>query len=126
MGRKKIEIDWTKLTPMLQLGASLEMCAGVFECSEDTIENKIKEEFGVTFRELRNQKMATTKIKLLQKGLSKAFDGDNTLLIFCLKNLCGWSDKVSNETELKGNLDVNVNDIIARAIADKKRLGSGS
>ena len=71
------------------------------DVSEDTLERRIKEKHKCTFTEYADKMMAPIKLKLVQKALSKALDGDNTLLIFCLKNLCGWADKVEQETEVK-------------------------
>lgn len=72
------------------------MTAGYCEVSEDLIEQHVKKEKGMTFREYRDQLMSTSRLKLIQKAMSKAFDGDNTMLIWCMKNQCGWADKVDH------------------------------
>ena len=72
------------------------MAAGYCEVSEDVIEDRIGREKGLSFREYRDQKMATVRLKLIQKAMSKAFDGDNTMLIWCMKNQCGWADKIEH------------------------------
>ena len=112
MGRPKIPIDWEKADMALSLGASLSIVAGYLDVKEKTLEERIRKKFGFGFRELRDRKMSSTRLKLIQKALSKAFDGDNTMLIFCLKNLCGWADKVEHGFDkdqkaivLKYNLD---------------------
>lgn len=101
MGRKKIIIDWVKLDSYLQLMASKRACASLLGISEDTIERNIKKEHGCTFTEYAEKKMEPVKLKLIQKALSKALDGENVLLIFCLKNLCGWRDKPEVEIDEK-------------------------
>lgn len=95
-GRPPAEIDWEKLDMALQLGGSLEMVSGFLDVSEDTVEKYIRKEKGMGFREYRNRRMSSVRLKLIQKAQSKALDGDNTMLIFCLKNLCGWADKVEH------------------------------
>jgi len=89
-------VDWTKLDFACQLGAHLSIVAGYCEVSEDVIEDRVSREKGLTFRAYRDQKMAGIRLKLIQKAMSKAFDGDNCMLIFCLKNQCGWADKVDH------------------------------
>ncbi|MCB0419924.1 MAG: hypothetical protein KDD61_02960 [Bdellovibrionales bacterium] len=93
MARPKKDLNFDKLNSYLQLKSSKRMCALLLEVSEDTIERRIKDEYGCTFSEYAEKMIAPVKLKLVQKAISKAMNGDNVLLIFCLKNLCGWSDK---------------------------------
>jgi len=37
--------------------------------------------------------MSHTRYALIQKAISEALNGNTTMLIFSLKNLCGWADK---------------------------------
>lgn len=92
MARPVVEIDYAKLEAYLQCKANKSMCASLLGVSEDTIEKRVKEKYDMTFSELANDKMAVTKIKLVQVALNKAFKGDNCMLIFCLKNVAGWKD----------------------------------
>jgi hypothetical protein len=96
VGRKKIEIDWVKLNSYLQLRASKGMCAALLDVSEDTLERRVNEEFKVKFAEYAEKMIAPVKLKLVQKIISKALDGDNVCLIFSLKNMVGWADKVEH------------------------------
>jgi hypothetical protein len=111
-GRPQAKIDWEKLDMVLELGASLDMTAGYLDVSEDTIEKYIRKEKGYGFREYRERKMAKVKLKLIQKAQTMASDGNVVMLIFCLKNLAGWTDKVEHGFDkdkrtilLKYNLD---------------------
>jgi len=107
-----INLDWSKLDMALSLGATTKMAADYLEVSVSYLEKKITKEKGMALGEYRDIKMSGTKLKLIQKALSKAFDGDNVMLIFSLKNLCGWSDKIEHGFDkdkktilLKYNLD---------------------
>jgi hypothetical protein len=50
-------------------------------------------------RELKEKRIKSIKTRLQSKALTMALNGDRTMLIFCLKNICGWSDTpdVKNE-----------------------------
>lgn len=97
MSMRETGFDWKILNAVLQRGATKCDSASVMDCSEDTIDRAIKKDFGLTFKEYRERKMADTRIKLVEKAISKALAGDNTMLIFCLKNLCGWRDRQPDE-----------------------------
>lgn len=88
-------IDLSKLQKFLQLKPTKKAVADFFECSEKHIERVIKKEYGKTFFEFRDQQMDKTRHALVQKALSEslATRANTTMLIFCLKNLAGWSDK---------------------------------
>lgn len=106
MGRPKVFDTPEKLNQLknlMRLMPTLEDTAAYFECGTTTIEDTIKKEWGVTFREFRDKHMVHTRLGLQRKAIEKANAGDNTMLIFSLKNLCGWSDK--NHIELTGKDD---------------------
>jgi hypothetical protein len=107
MGRKIIELDWEKLDMLLKYQASLLDAAELCGCSEDTIERRIREKHNCTFAEYRNKKMAVTRIGLKQKAIKEATAKrvNTSLLIFCLKNLCGWTDKKEvNKSDLEDGI----------------------
>lgn len=108
MARPRIELDWSKLDAILQYGAFLRDCANVMGCSEDTIEKRIIEEKGVGFTEYRAQKMSGVKFTLIQKAIQMAKTGNTTMMIFCLKNLAGWSDK--NEVSQESKIEVVISE----------------
>lgn len=92
----KVEIDWEVLNAILQFNPTKIVCADILECSPDVLEARIKEIHGLTFTEYKDKKMGKVKIKLQQKALDMALKGHATMMIFCLKNLCGWADKQEN------------------------------
>lgn len=93
MGRPEIIFDDKQLRNILKLKPRLKDVANFFECSEDTIERRIREKYNCTFAEFRDQNAIHTRFDLIKKAIEKAERGDNVMLIFCLKNLCGWRDK---------------------------------
>lgn len=91
--RSETGFDWKVLDALLQRSSTAIDCAAIMDCSVDTIERAVKEKYGIKFKEYRDKKMAHTRTRLIETALTKAFKGENVMLIFCLKNLCGWKDK---------------------------------
>ena len=102
MARKAIEIDFKFLDGLLKCGATKVQCSNILGVSEDTIEKRIKEKYNVTFSKYRDSKLDGIRMTLVQKAMQVAQSGNVTMLIFCLKNLCGWSDKREDTTTVKG------------------------
>ena len=107
-GRKRKEIDWGKLDAILQFRPPLKTASEILEVSHDTLERRIKEKYDMTFTEYRDLKMGRVVLKLQQKAITDALAGNNTMLIFCLKNICGWSDNPNKEEETKQNIQINI------------------
>ncbi len=95
MARPRKELDFEKFSVFCRLKPTREDCAAFFECSTQTIERRIKDECGedMTFRQFRDEQMVHTRFNLIRNAIGKANKGDNTMLIFCLKNICDWKDK---------------------------------
>lgn len=98
-GRPKADIEFEKLKAIMRLKPTLQDTAAFFECEIKTIERLIEKETGLNFVEFREQNMVHTRFDLIRKALSMAKAGDKTMLIFCLKNQCGWKDKIEHSTE---------------------------
>lgn len=88
-----------------RLNPTLKDCAAFLEVSEDSIEKYCKS-LGLSFSEFRSQNMVQTRFSLIRKALHMAENGNPALMIFCLKNLCGWLDR--NETSLVGNSPIQI------------------
>lgn len=99
MGRPIKPIDCEQLEAFMRMKPTLADTAAWFKCGETTIVDFIKANYSLTFREFRDQKMVSTRHDLIRTALGKAMQGDNVMLIFCLKNLCGWSDKPEKEQD---------------------------
>jgi len=94
MGRPPIDFDWHKLDNILKIGASLIDCVEIMGCGKDTIIRRIKEAHGITFAKYRDQKMAHTRLTVIQRAMELVKKGNVVMTIFVLKNMCGWSDQV--------------------------------
>ncbi len=103
MGKQKV-IDLEQLGALCRLKPTLADCAAFFKCSEDTIERRIRDQYKCTFSEFRDMFMVHSRFDLIRMALKKAEKSD-TILIFCLKNLCGWGDRADE----KANVNVQIN-----------------
>jgi hypothetical protein len=91
-GRPPILIDWVEFDKLCAIQATLEEIAGWFQCSVDTIENKVKEEKGMLFSEYYAQKRSTGKISLRRAQHNMALKNP-TMAIWLGKNWLDQSDK---------------------------------
>lgn len=93
MGRPPKPFNWDKLDAAVQFGAQQQMCADLLDVSMDLIEIRVREKYDLTFSEYRAKRMANTKLTLVQKAIDMGMKGNVTMLIWVMKNLCGWTDK---------------------------------
>lgn len=98
MGRPKIEIDWDEFDKLCNMQCTLVEIAGWFDCSEDTIERRVKEKYEITFAERYKKKSAKGKISLRRKQMEVASSGNVTMLIWLGKQYLNQRDK--RETEV--------------------------
>ena len=104
----KIEIDYQRLEDFLSFKPTLYVTAAKFGCSEDTLQARIREKYDMTFTQLREKCLDKTRLALQQKAIQLALHGNPTMMIFALKNLCGWSDKIEQKTEISGKaIEIN-------------------
>ena len=120
MGRPRIEIDWNEFDKLCHMQATLVEIANWFGCSEDTVERRVKETFGVTFAEHYRKKAARGKMSLRRKQLEVALSGNTTMLIWLGKQHLEQKDKVenTNDNTHRGELTVTKIDLEER----KKQL----
>jgi Zn-dependent peptidase ImmA (M78 family) len=99
IGRPKIPIDWNQFDKLCAMHCTLEEIASFFNVSEDTIERRCVTEKKKGFADLWRQKAAKGKISLRRKTWQKIDEGNTAVLIFALKNILGWSDKITTDTQ---------------------------
>ena len=130
MGQKKniLDIDWDKLDGLLRFKATLTDCSELMGISHDTIERHIRKKFDMNFTDYRDKKMSHTRLSLIQKAQEQAKTGNTAMLIFCLKNLCGWSDKMEHGFDkdkqtiiLKYNLEDTPETIVSEPLLNAKK-----
>jgi len=88
------DADWRELNALLQFKVTLEHVCDYTGFSRDTVIRRIKEKHGMTFKEYADLKRQRTATKLQQKAVEMAINGNATMMIFCLKNMASWSDKI--------------------------------
>ena len=108
-GRPQKEINIENLKKLLKFRPTLEDTAAWFEVSADTIERRIKEITGKTFREYRDVCLSDTKQLLVQKALSMAIEGDRKMLVLALKNYCGWEENPTQSNSERQPVYLTIN-----------------
>ena len=99
MGRPRKTIDMDVVEAACQFNATCDQVVEVLAAkgclvSKNSIVRAVKSMHNMTFEEFRDKKVDLTRLKLVQKAVNMALNHNNvTMLIFCLKNLCKWSDK---------------------------------
>ena len=114
MSKPKTKLNYDKLDALLQFKVTAEFCADYLGVSRDTIIRRIKDDHGMTFSEYHNLKMQHTATKLQQKAIEQALKGNNVMLIFCLKNMAGWADKIDQNSKLTTDIKINIDQDDAR------------
>lgn len=89
-----------------------------YDISLNTLEREIRRLYDCTFGEYRDKRVDQTRLRLVQKAVQMALDGNVTMLIFCLKNLCGWKDKTEEQ--------LNLNQPIPVAYVPRSQRGAAS
>ena len=100
VGRPRKELNWAEFDKLCAIHATLRELAGWFECSEDTIETRVREEFGMNFSEYQVQRQAPGKMSLRRKLFEMAQNGNMTALIWLSKNHLGMADKIEQKNEI--------------------------
>jgi hypothetical protein len=98
----KSPFSWDKLDGLLVYKSSLGTCADLLDVHENTIRMHISQRFGLTFTEYAEKKLSRTKVKLVQKAIEMAMSGNTSMMIFSLKNICGWADKNDVDIDVSG------------------------
>lgn len=100
-GRPMIQIDWDEFDKLCQMHATLQEIAGWFKCSEDTIENAVKQVHHMGFSDYWALKSAGGKVSLRRSQWQKALAGDNTMMIWLGKQHLGQTDKAQHEQHIQ-------------------------
>lgn len=102
-GRPRVPIDWDEFNKLCYMQATLEEISSWYNCGITTIEERVREEHGIGFREYWRQKSDGGKISLRRAQFQKAIDeGHPTMLIWLGKNVLNQADKQQTEITGKG------------------------
>ena len=96
-GPDKTELDYKVFDALVQFKVSNRFCADYMGLSPKTIERRLREDHDMTFSEYQKLKSENVSLRLQQKAISIAMNGNVTMMIFCLKNMAGWSDNLKSE-----------------------------
>jgi hypothetical protein len=92
-------IDLDELKDLMTFYPTLEESASWFGCSPDTIERRVKLNWGISFKEFRDLNAGKTRLLLKRKAITKALEEDNEkMLIYCLRAMTNLNDKTSDKT----------------------------
>ena len=92
-GRPRVEIDIDQLRNMVRIQCTAEECAGVFECSVDTLDRRLKEEGYGGFADFYKKHSDEGKASLRRAQWKAAQDGNPTMLVWLGKQMLGQRDK---------------------------------
>lgn len=92
-GRKRIEIDERIFKKLCGIFCTKEEIAGVFDCSEDTIERWCKRTYGLKFADVYKKESAKGKMSL-RRNQFKLSERSAAMAIFLGKNYLGQSDRI--------------------------------
>ena len=100
MGRPRKEIDPKVFKGLCKYHCTLVEIAGIFECSEDTIERWCKRELKMTFAEAFKNYSAEGKMSLRRTQFRLA-EKSPAMAIFLGKQYLGQTDNVKQEIEVE-------------------------
>lgn len=111
--------NWEKFDGMLLADPSKRFCADYLGTSEDTIERRIKERFGMTFTEYKGLKFDYTVWQIKQAVVNKAMSGNIEAAKYVLSNKSDWIEKREIAVD-----DVSDRELVeaVRAIVESKKV----
>ena len=109
-GPVPFKLDYKVLDAIIQFKVSSRFCAEYLGTSVKTMERRLREDHDMTFTEYQKLKSERISLKLQQKAIQTALGGNITMMIFCLKNMAGWSDKIESENNDSLKIQIDVDD----------------
>lgn len=109
-----MELTHENLINLMRFRPTLKEASEYFNTSEDTVERRIHKWEKTTFSIFKEKHSRSIKYKLIDKAIDMAMSGNSTMMIFALKNICGWGDRaeVTKDSEPKViNFKYSMNDL---------------
>ena len=91
-GRPKKELDYPTVEKLCGICATETEIANWFDMTIQTLNEKCKENYGMTFLEVYKRYSDEGKMSIRRKQYQLALDGDRTMLIWLGKNMLGQKD----------------------------------
>lgn len=113
-GRPRIEIDKGQFEKLCGLMCTQEEIAGFFGCSEDTVTNWCKREYGETFSEVSKKLQHMGKISL-RRAQFKLAEKNAAMAIFLGKNYLGQRDNPKEDIDEAAR---QIIEAVGRALGD--------
>lgn len=99
MARPKHPIDWEQVKKLCQLHCTQEEVAAFVECCLDTLQNRCKDELGISFSEFYKEKRLAGKVSLRRSQWALATSGNASMNIWLGKQHLGQKDKIETKTD---------------------------
>lgn len=93
---KPVTVDRQQLEGLAKIHCTFEEMMHFFDCSRDTLENRIREYYDLTVKEFITKYQSQGKVSLRREGFRQALKGDKVMLKFHLENYTGMSNKIEN------------------------------
>jgi len=119
-GRPKIALDWDQFDKLCFLQCTQLEIASFFNCTIDTLENRCKAEKGMIYSDYYKTKAVKGKISVRRKAFQLIEKGNPAVIIFALKNLIGWTDRMVSEFKGEITESAPVVNFITKSQNDKK------
>lgn len=110
LGRPKTYIDWEQFQKLCQLQCTEEEIAAWFNICINTINERCKDELGMTFQDASKLYGAQGKIALRRLQFKAAMKGDTRILTFLGKNILDQTDKTEQKIRMDFDGNVSVTD----------------
>ncbi|HNX38815.1 MAG TPA: helix-turn-helix domain-containing protein [Candidatus Cloacimonadota bacterium] len=113
-------IDWDRVGKMLMAGNGAPSIARALGISDQTLYRRCQKDLKIAFVDFRAQKLQEGNDALLTKGYTMAVKGDRTMLIFYLKNRCGFADRQVIDHSLPEDVTKAWNSLLSRLVIPEK------
>ncbi len=108
-----VKVDFEELEKLCSFQCTREELAAWFDCSVDTIENKVKEHYGCNFSEFFDRFKGKGRVSLRRKQSQVAMSGDTKMLIHLGKHHLDQFERQRIESEnLNKNIEISYEDYI--------------
>jgi hypothetical protein len=116
-------IDPNELVALMAFYPTLDETAAWFNCSSDSIERRVKELYGCSFKSFRDKNAGKTRLLLKRKAISKALEEDNEkMLLYCLRTMTDLDDRTKSVNDSVFNKRQSVEYTLEFLSEEEKKL----